>query len=113
MGHRREKIAEKIRHEASRVIQQEINDPRMRMVSIVRVDPSPDLRNAKLYFSVIGSDTDLRTVERGLEHARGFIQSVIGKRLGMKYTPKIQFVADESIKKSVEISKLIDEALNG
>ncbi len=108
---RLEKIAEALKREISRVIFSELKDPRINLVTVTRTKPSEDLRTAKVYVSVIGDEAKKKITLSALKHARGHIQSIIGKRLETRYTPVLTFILDDSAGKSVYLSKLIDDTL--
>lgn len=108
-----ERLAESVKQEVSKVILYELKDPRISFITVTKVEIAPDLKNAKVYISILGDDSTQRKTMRGLEHARGFIQGKVGAHLQIRYTPHLTFCLDESIKKSQHISKLIDEAVKG
>jgi ribosome-binding factor A len=107
------RVAERIRQEASQIILYELVDPRIRNVTVTRVDVSSDLRHAKVYVSVLGDEAKRRTVLRGLASARGLLRSRIGRSLGLRESPEIVFEFDPSIERSIELSRLIDQARAG
>jgi len=105
------KVAEAMREALSQCILFELKDPRLGFVTLTRVEPSADLRTAKVYVSILGDDKTQERSLHALRHAAGFLQAKVGDRLQTRYTPVLRFHLDESIKKSVEISRLIDEAV--
>ena len=105
------RVAEAIREVVSSAILLEVKDPRVRDVTVLRVEVTGDLRHAKIYVSLMGDPKQQRLTMHGLKHARGFLQSKIAQRLQTRWTPVIDFVLDNSVKKSIEISRLIDQAL--
>lgn len=105
------KVAEAIREIVSTVVLFELKDPRVRNVTVLRAEVSPDLRNAKVYVSVMGDEKTQSLTLHGLNSARGFIQSKIADRLQTRYTPVLRFVSDPGVKLSVETSAIIREAL--
>jgi ribosome-binding factor A len=109
--HRLARVAEAIREVASQTILFELRDPRVKNVTVTRAEVSGDLQHAKVYVSVMGSNKDQQLCLHGLKHATGFIQSKLAKRLQTRFTPHVQFVLDEGVKKSIEMTRLINEAL--
>jgi ribosome-binding factor A len=105
------KVAEAVREIVSTVVLFELKDPRVRNVTVLRAEVSPDLRNAKVYVSVMGDEKTQSLTLHGLNSARGFIQSKIADRLQTRYTPVLRFVSDPGVKLSVETSAIIREAL--
>lgn len=110
-GRRLERVAEAIREVISLAILMDLKDPRVRDVTVLGVEVAGDLRHAKIFVSLMGDAKQQKRTMHGLDHARGFLQSKIARRLQTRWTPAIQFVLDDSVKKSVEISKIIDRAL--
>jgi ribosome-binding factor A len=108
---RMEKVAEAIRQVVSMAILAEIKDPRVRDVTVTYVEVSPDLRVAKVHVSVMGDDTHQNLTLRGLESAAGFLQSKLARELELRYTPKIAFLLDQGVKRSIEIAKILREVL--
>jgi len=105
------KVAEAVREIVSTVVLFELKDPRVKNVTVLRADVSPDLRNAKVYVSVMGDEKTQQLSLHGLNAARGFIQSKIADRLQTRYTPVLRFVTDPAVKLSIATSALIRDAL--
>lgn len=124
MSQRIDKIKEALKEEVSRIVHGEINDPRIGFVTITRVEITPDLRLARIYFSVIGATASPQggaavgkespkskgKTEAGLKSATGYIRKLIAERLKLRYTPEILFVFDDSIEYSQHMSNLIKKA---
>src|SRR2546421_8827654 len=109
--HRLARVAEAIREVASETILFELRDPRVKGVTVTRAEVSGDLQHAKVFVSVMGSSREQNLCMHGLRHAAGFIQSKLARRLQTRFTPVIEFVLDEGVKKSIEMTRLINEAL--
>jgi ribosome-binding factor A len=105
------RVAEAIREVASETILFELRDPRVKLVTVTRTEVSGDLQHAKVYVSVMGTEKEQQLTLRGLRHAAGFIQSKIARRLQTRFTPTLQFVLDAGVKHSIEMTRLINEAL--
>jgi len=105
------KVAEAVREQVSTSILFELKDPRVKNVTVTQVEVSPDLRYAKVFVSVMGDEKTQRLTMRGLESARGFLQSMIAERVQLRYTPILHFQLDDGIKKSIEASRLLREVL--
>jgi len=109
---RTDRISEEIKKEISAIIQYELKDPRLpQMISVTGVDVTKDLRYAKVYVSVLGSENEKQDAITGLKSAAGFIRREIGRRIQLRYTPEIIFELDNSIERGVYINKLINETL--
>lgn len=111
MSHRRTaKVAQAIRQVVSTAILTELRDPRVKKVTVLNVEVPPDLRSAKVYVSVMGEEREGYLVLRGLQSARGFLQSRIADEIDLRWTPILEFVLDSGVKKSIETSKLLRDA---
>jgi ribosome-binding factor A len=109
--HRVEKVAEVVRETVSMAILTELSDPRIRDVTVTYVEVSGDLRHAKVHVSVMGDETRQNLSLRGLQNAAGFLQSKVAHALEIRYTPKLTFLLDQGVKKSIEIAKILREVL--
>ena len=106
-----QKVAEAVREVVSMAILADLQDPRIRDVTVTYVEMSGDLRSAKVHVSVMGDETKQQLSLRGLQSAAGFLQSKIASRIDTRYTPRIKFVLDQGVKHSIEISRILDEVL--
>lgn len=106
-----EKVSRAIRSAVSEAIQSHLSDPRIQgLISVTHVDPSPDLRSARVYLSVLGVDEKQQELSlRGIRHAHGYIQSYLAEQLTMKVCPSLYFELDASLKKGFEITRILDE----
>lgn len=89
----------------------DLKDPRVRDVTVTFVEVSGDLRNAKVHVSIMGDEKQQQLCLRGLQHSAGYLQAKCAQGIDMRYTPKILFVLDQGVKKSIEISRMLDEVL--
>jgi ribosome-binding factor A len=105
------KAAEAVREVVSMAILTEIRDPRVSDVTVTRVEVSGDMRTAKVYISVMGDDKKTQLCLRGLESSAGFLQARVANRIDTRYTPKLQFVIDIGVKRSLEVSRILREVL--
>ena len=103
------RVAEVIREVASETILFELRDPRVKNVTVTRAEISGDLQHAKVCVSVMGSPREAELPMHGLRHAAGFIQSKLANRLKTRFTPVIKFVLDEGVKKSIEMTRILNE----
>ena len=105
------RVAEVVREVAAETILFELQDPRIKNVTVTRAEVSADLQHAKIHVSVMGTQKDRDLCMHGLKHAAGYVQSKLASRLKTRFTPAIKFVEDEGVKKSLEVTRLINEAL--
>jgi ribosome-binding factor A len=104
------RINEELRKEISDIIQNQIKDPRLAgMISVTNVEATKDLRYAKVYVSIFGSDNEKIESINVLKNSSGFIRREVGHRINLRYTPQIIIELDESIEKGIHISSLIDK----
>ena len=108
---RSQKAAEAIRGVVGTAIIAELKDPRVRDVTITYVEVSADSRHAKVHVSIMGDETQQQLSLRGLKSAAGFLQSRIADRIDMRYTPRLTFLLDEGVKRSIAVSQILKEVL--
>lgn len=109
--HRLARVAEVIREVASETILFELQDPRIKGVTVTRAEVTADLQHAKVYVSIMGTAKEQDLCMHGLRHSAGFVQSKLASRLKTRFTPSLRFVMDEGVKRSIEVTRLINEAL--
>ncbi|MFA6170621.1 MAG: 30S ribosome-binding factor RbfA [Candidatus Margulisiibacteriota bacterium] len=107
-----ERVEEVIRDEVSKIIRQEVNDPRIGFVSITKVEMSPDLRNANIHVSIFGDEKQKTEAMDGLRSATRFIRGELGNRVDFRATPEIRFVRDDSLEKGSRVLNLIRKLKN-
>ena len=111
---RSQKVAGLLKTEISNIIQTRLKDPLVGFVTITDVVLSDDLRIAKVYFSVLGDETQKEKSLKGLERAKAFIQNELGSRVRLRYLPILQFYFDESWNYGTKITRILkDLRLNG
>ncbi len=105
------KAAAAIRQVVSMAILTELKDPRVRDVTVTHVEMTPDMREAKVYVSIMGDTVRQDLSLRGLQNARGFLQAKIAERIETRYTPRLRFVIDMGVKRSIEVAEILDRVL--
>ncbi|MFZ5833713.1 MAG: 30S ribosome-binding factor RbfA [Planctomycetota bacterium] len=106
-----QKAAAAVREVVSMAILAELKDPRIRNVTVTFVEVSPDMRYAKVHVSVMGDEAQQNLSLRGLQSAAGFLQSKIAQRIDTRYTPRLSFVLDQGVKRSLEVAKILRSVL--
>ena len=81
----------------------------MGFVTVTRADVSVDYRSAKVFVSILGAEKDKKLAMSALKSAEGYVQGLLGKRLRIRHNPEISFVRDDSIDKTIKLTKLIDD----
>jgi ribosome-binding factor A len=107
MSRRTEQVAEAIKEEVSKLIQRELRDPRLGFVTVTRVEVSPDLKYAKIFFSVMGDDTVKAETLKVLRHAGGFLRHELSHILTLRYTPQLTFEFDVAMEHGDKIQRLL------
>lgn len=110
-SHRIERLNEAVREVVSSAVLFEVADPRVKGVTVLEAEVASDLKHATVFVSVMGDEAKQRLALRGLQSAAGFLQSRLAARLKTRYTPILRFELDQGVKKSVAMSRLIDETL--
>ncbi len=114
MTRRTERINDLLREEISDLLRRQVKDPRVGgLVTITEVDVSPDLRVAKVFVSVMGTDEEKASTFRALAAAAHFIQRELRRRLTIRRTPELTFLADASLERGAHILDLLQQAEEG
>lgn len=102
-----EKLQELIKQEMSKMLLKELKDPRIGFVTVTDVEMTGDLREAKIYVSVMGGEEQVKSSLEGLNSALGFVRREIGQRIRLRFTPEISFALDTSLDYGDHIQKLL------
>lgn len=109
MRQRSLRVAEAIKEEVSEILQQDLKDPRLGFVSVVSVEVTRDISQAKIYVSVYGTAEEKKESLSGLNSAKGYIRSEIGKRIRLRHVPEMIFIIDDSIEHGAKMNQLFKE----
>lgn len=110
MEHKRaDRIADLILKELAEVLLRRVKDPRLAEITLTNVKVSPDLRHAKVYYSLLGDEEKKTEAAVGLESARGFVKRELGKRLQLRRMPDISFYFDASLEHGSHIDRLLGD----
>lgn len=104
-----EKVQELMKQEVSKMLLRDIKDPRIGFVTVTQVELTGDLREAKIYVSIMGSEQQIEDSWQGLQSALGFIRREIGKRIRLRFTPSVSFALDKSLDYSAHIQELLNK----
>ena len=111
-GYRIDRVSEDIKREIAAIIR-ELKDPRIQgMLTVVNVEVSSDASFAKVYVSAMEGIDTAKTAVKGLTSATGYIRREIGKRLHLRKTPELKFIADDSIEKGMNITRMLNTIIN-
>lgn len=102
-----ERVQEFIQQEFSKLLLSDVKDPRIGFVTVTHVEVTGDLRSAKVFVSMMGSDAQKADTWTGLNHALGFMRSEIGRRLGIRHSPELTLHRDTSLDYSAKIQELL------
>jgi ribosome-binding factor A len=106
---RTQKVADVLHREISELIRTEISDPGVGFVTVTGVEISKDLRNARVFVSVMGDAARKRESMKALDRARKFIQTGVGERVRLRFVPILHFILDESIEYGIRIDSILDK----
>lgn len=104
---RPQKLGDLIQRELSELVQRELRDPRVGMITITGVDVSPDLSHAKVFYTTL-DPAHVPDAAKGLKRSAGFLRSQLAKRIKLYTTPELRFEYDESVERGDRLSRLID-----
>jgi ribosome-binding factor A len=99
MRYRRLRVQDLLREEISLIIQRELQDPGLGFITVVDVRVSEDLKSAKVYVSIYGSDEEQKHTLEALKRSKGYIKFLLGKRVTLRYIPELTFSLDDSLER--------------
>ena len=112
MAHgRTQRIESEIQRVLATLIAREVKDPRVGNVTVTAVSMAPDMGSARVYFTPFAALHPPAEVRTGLTHAAGFLRGELGRRLGLRHAPRLEFVFDESVEGAARLTHLIDQAV--
>ncbi len=103
------KAAQAIREVVATSLLTDLKDPRVETTTITKVEVSPDMRNAKVFFMIRGGEAKERLALKGLQSAAGYLQQKCARRIDARYTPKLAFEVDEGVKNQLEVLRILAE----
>ncbi len=109
MGLRHEKVVAALKKEIGNIVHDELKDSRLGFITIMRLDLTPDLRSARIYFSVLGDEKQQKETQEALESAKPFIRCLIADRIKLKFVPEINFKIDRSLECSFRIEQKLNK----
>ena len=110
-GKRAVRVGDQIQKEISFLLLERVKDPRVRDVTITGINLSNDLKQAKVFFSLIGDKDHIKRAQAGLDSAKGFIKREIGLRMSLRYTPEIIFSYDSSLESGSQMESLLEKLI--
>lgn len=108
-GSRASRVSDLVKREVAELLMRKVKDPRVKAITITGVDVTKDLRLARVFYSLIGGEKDIRLAQAGLDSAKGFIKREIGLRLELKHVPDIVFKHDPSLEEGSRMEKLLQK----
>lgn len=106
---RHEKVQEALKRQVSSIIHDELKDPRIGFITITKVEMTKDLRYAKIFFSVLGDDSEWKKTKEALDSGAGFIRRLLAQRIQLRLAPEISFREDKSSEYSVRIEEVLNQ----
>ena len=108
-GSRPDRVADQIRAEVSLIIARELHDPGVGFVTVTRVQVSPDLQHARVFYTSLGDQAARMNTARALDRSASFMRRQIGRRLRLRRAPEIQFEFDDSVGHQDRVEQLLKE----
>jgi len=108
---RSSRVAEQIRRELAELIQLELKDPRVSLVTLTDVEVTPDYAHAKVFYTTLAGAEHQAEIAKGLSAASHFLRRQLGKRIHLHHLPELHFVFDSSVERGTYLSHLIDQAV--
>lgn len=110
---RTQRVGDQMQRELAQLIQREVRDPRLGMVTVTAVDVSRDLAHAKVFFTLLGKDSaeDIALNLEILKDSSGYLRMLLGKSIKLRSIPQLHFHYDESVRRGVHLSSLIEQAV--
>lgn len=108
-GSRPDRVADQLRSELATMLSREVHDPGIGFVTLTRVQVSPDLQQARVFYTVFGDEKARTNTARALERVSGFLRRQIGARLRLKRAPELRFVYDESVAGQDRIEQILHD----
>ena len=108
VGKRAQRVGDEILKEIALLIIRRVKDPRVEGVTVTGVRLTDDLKQGKVYYSVMGGEEEIERAQAGLDSARGFIKREVGQRMKLRYVPEITFVHDTSLESGSHMERLFD-----
>lgn len=110
---RTQRIEAEIQRVLSALITREVKDPRVGNVTVTAVSMAADKSSARIFFTPFASSNPPEQVRLGLTHAAGYLRGELGRRLGLRHAPRLEFVFDASVEGAERLTRLIEEAVAG
>ena len=108
-GSRPARVGDQVRQELAELIAREVQDPGIGFLTITRVKLTPDLQQARVFYTTIGDDRQRTETSKALRRATPFLRRQVGRRLRLKHVPELQFLYDESIEQQDRIERIIQD----
>jgi|SRR5918996_5898532 ribosome-binding factor A len=107
---RTDRVEELLKQEIARIVGEEVKDPQVGFATVMDVAVTPDLRHARVFISVLGTEEEKAATLSALRRASGFIRARVGDEVTLKYLPELRFEIDRSLERVARIEELLDEA---
>ena len=106
------RVADQIRVEIADLLAREVHDPGIGFLTVTHVKVTPDLQQARVYYTTLGDEKGRRDTERALQRATAFLRRQLGSRLRLRRVPELQFFFDESIERQDRIERILQDLQN-
>src|SRR5262249_20656333 len=106
---RSQRVADLVRHELSLLVLTEAHDPELHKITITDVEMPPDLKSARVYFSVLGTGPERKKALEALDRAAGYVRREVGQRCALRFAPELHFFVDRSIETGARVEELLSQ----
>lgn len=107
---RQQRVADLIHHQLAILLKKEVHDPRLVKISLTAVSVSPDLKQAKIFYTLFRNE-DRKAMQKALDKALGYLRRLLAKAIALRYVPRLQFTYDKSLEQAEKILSLINYTL--
>ena len=109
MSQRTERVAESLLREIGRIFREELENPSIGFVTFLRVEVTADLRNAKVIYSVMGTEAEKKTTDIEIRNSAKYIKKLVNDRLGLRYAVDLQFIRETGIEHSFRVDEILEQ----
>ena len=109
MSQRTERVAALLMKEVSQIIIEDMQNPRISFITILRVEVTPDLRLAKIYYSIMGTDAEKKTSDIELRNSAKFIQKHVNQRISLRYAIEIRLIREDSLDEAFKVERILNQ----
>ena len=104
-----DRVNQELKKAISEILLFEVKDERVGLLTVTHVKMSADLKQAKVYYTVLGDEKKREEVKKGIDSANGFVRQLLAHKMRMKYAPEIIFYFDDTLDRTIKVEEMLDE----